>query len=156
MSTMSKRIVAKMVLNSKTAPTTPSRRGVAAWAKRPLPTEGEDFIGKDLHIVTPSGGKFFLGRQKPKTPKEEGVEIRDRRLKENRPERDPAVTFRILLYGLFADAGLPIEYLEVPDWLKQQNSPRRGDKLLSLAERLGGLLSASTNCCRGPDNVGDY
>jgi hypothetical protein len=141
MSTISKRIVAKMVSNSATAPTTPSRRGLADWAKIPLPTEGGDLIDRRLHIVTPSGGKFFIGRKTPKTPKEEGVEQRDRRLKENRPPKEAAVLFRMLLYGLFVDAGLDIQYIEVPQWLKDQNTPRRGDKLGKLAQsvKLGKL-----------------
>jgi hypothetical protein len=137
-----KSIVARMLENSNNAPTTPSRRGVVGKVDPILeeaieryPTDGEFLLTKELSICTPSGGQFFLSRTKPLPPKSEGCERSDRRLSENRKGRDPAITTRMLLYGMMADAGYEIMFIPLPEHL--QNRQVVGKALESLAEAIG-------------------
>ena len=141
MSTMSKSIIGRMIENSNNAPTTPSRRGmiqddpIYLGAAEQYPHDEGFLLTKELHIATPSGGQFFLSRTKPLPPKSEGVEKRDRRLAENRQGRDPAITLRMILYGLMSDAGYEIMFIPLPEHL--QNRKVVGKALESLAEAIG-------------------
>ena len=128
------RILSAMVSSSKQAPTTPSRSGLAGWAKETLPTEGEDLIGRDLHISTPSGGRFYLSRQTPPTPSEEGVVKKDRRCGKRTPQEE--VQQRLDAYQKAVDENLPIKFLPYTEEVLERLLTK------SKKERIGKLAEA--------------
>jgi len=142
MSTMlAKSIIERMVSNSQTAPTTPSRRGmiqddpIYLGAAEQYPHDEEFLLTKELHIATPSGGQFFLSRTTPPLPITEGIKPSDGRESENKKGQDPAITARVLLYSLMVGGGYGIMFLPVPPHL--ENRKTVGKALESLAEAIG-------------------
>jgi hypothetical protein len=128
------RILSAMVSNSKQAPSTPTRRGLAAWSQEPLPTEGEDLVGKDLHISTPSGGRFYISRMTPPTPSEEGVVKKDRRCGKRTPQEE--VQQRLDAYQRDIDNDKPIEFLPYTEEVLERLLTK------SKKERIGKLAEA--------------
>ncbi len=123
MSTLQKRIVSRMLDNSRGSDSTPSRRGIR-------------------HPILP-----LFERAEYAGPAPQLAEKVDRRLKghHNRGQ-DPAVLARVLLYQLQADSGQEILYAPMPQWLidRQNQDYLNGKPRESAAERLGRQLSAQS------------